>query len=64
MVCQFPEIIMVIRMINLLLFTIQFYRTVDLIRTLNTVQKNQYHQEEGGTVPESSYSTILLSAKM
>ena len=50
--------------VKVLRFTIQYYRTVDLMRTSNTAQKNRCHQEEGRTVPETSYGTILLSAEM
>ena len=50
--------------VKVLHFTIQYYRTVDLMRTSNTAQKNRCHQEEGRTVPETSYGTILLSAEM
>ena len=50
--------------VTVLPFTIQSYRTVDLIRTSDIAQKNRYRQEGGRTVPETSYGTILLSAEM
>ena len=34
------------------------------MRTSNTVLKNWYHQEEEGPLPETSFGTILLSAKI
>ena len=49
---------------KVLRFTIRSYRTVDLMRTSNTAQKNRCHQEERTTVPETSYGTILLLAEM
>ena len=51
--------------IEVLRFTIQYYRTVNLMRTSNTAHKDQCHQEEGRTVPETSYDgAILVSAEM
>ena len=50
--------------IKVLRFTIRSYRTVNLMKISKTAQKNQCRQEEGRTVPEASYGTILLSAKM
>ena len=50
--------------IKVLRFTIQYYRTVNLMRTSNTAHKDQCHQEEGRTVPETSYGAILVSAEM
>ena len=49
---------------KVLRFTIRSYRTADLIRTSNTAQENRCRQEEGTTVPETSYGTILLLAEM
>ena len=49
--------------IKVLRFTIRSYRTVDLMRTSNTAQKNRCRQEDR-TVPETSYGTVLLAAKM
>ena len=50
--------------VKVLRFTIQYYKTVDLMRTSNTGQKNRCRQEEGRTVLEKSYDTILLSAEI
>ena len=51
--------------VKVLRFTFQHYKTVNLIRTSNIAHKDQCHQEEGRTVPETSYDgAILVSAEM
>ena len=58
-------LVMKIFSVKVLRFTIRFYGTVDLMRTSNTAQKDWCHQEEeGGTVPGTSYCTIFLSANV
>ena len=44
-------------------FTILFYRTVNLMRTSNNLQKNRHHQEKGKNVQQTAYGTIFLSRK-
>ena len=42
--------------LKVLRFTIPYYRTVDLMRTSNTAQKNRCHQEQGRTIPKTWWS--------
>ena len=49
--------------VKVLRFTIRYYRTVDLMRISNIAQNNRSHQEEGRTIPETSYDKPSFQQK-